>query len=46
MQDNITSGETPINEILAATEVIVQPGQFFLAGISPEKQIQLETDLG
>ena len=45
MKDKITPGETPINEILAATELIVQPGQFFLAGISPEKRIQLETDL-
>ena len=45
MQDNKISGRTPINEILAATELIVQPGQFILAGIAPEMRPRLEAHL-
>ena len=44
MQNNITSGGTPIDEILAATELIVQPEQFILAGISPEMRVRLDAD--
>ena len=45
MQGNFTSGGTSIDDILASTELIVQPGQFYLAGISPELRTQLESDL-
>ena len=45
MHYNITSEGTPINEILASTELIVKPGQFILAGISPEIRTRLDADL-
>jgi hypothetical protein len=38
-------GETPLEEILAHTELILRPGEFVLVGLEPAERTRLESDL-
>jgi hypothetical protein len=45
MNINTLGGDTPLEEILAHTELIIQPGEFVLVGLEPDERPRLESDL-
>ena len=45
MNIHTLGGETPLEEILAHTELIIHPGEFVLVGLEPAERARLESDL-
>ena len=45
MNISTLGGNTPIEEILAHTELIIRPGEFVLVGLEPDERVRLESDL-
>jgi hypothetical protein len=45
MSTKLVGGGTPVEEILAHTELIIRPGEFVLVGLEPDERSRLESDL-
>jgi hypothetical protein len=45
MNISTLGGDIPLKEILAHTELIIQPGEFVLVGLEPDERARLESDL-